>query len=114
MSDKAIADLVRSKMRVGYAVEAVNIVLCADELDAAIKAAQPVGYDTLPDSKFDAKFKHVGVSPHAQPEPMSDERIDEIMGDCGIHPEAFGEVWTGNVQLRQFARALLAAAQEAK
>jgi hypothetical protein len=40
-----------------------------DGLDAAIKAAQqPVGYDTLPDSKFDAKFKHVGVSPHAPKE----------------------------------------------
>jgi hypothetical protein len=45
----------------------------------------------------------------AQPEPMSDELIRKIMSDCGIHPsEAFGEVWTGNVQLLQFARALLA------
>ena len=83
---------------------------------ASIKAAQqPVGYDTLPDSKFDAKYKHVGVSPQAQPEPMSACLIRKIMSDCGIHPsEAFGEVWTGNVQLLQFARALLAAAQEAK
>jgi hypothetical protein len=40
-----------------------------EPIHAAIKAAQqPAGYDTLSDSKFDAKFKHVGVSPQAQPD----------------------------------------------
>lgn len=47
-------------------------------------------------------------------QPVSDERIDEIMRDCGINPSVrFGDVWTGNVQLRKFARALLREAQQA-
>jgi len=47
-------------------------------------------------------------------ERVSDERIDEIMRDCGINPSVrFGDVWTGNVQLRKFARALLREAQQA-
>jgi hypothetical protein len=46
---------------------------------AAIKAAQqPVGYDTLPDSKFDAKYKHVGVSPHVQPDGWVSEQDAKI------------------------------------
>lgn len=40
---------------------------------------------------------------------LTDAEIDDIARSVGITPEPrFGEVWTGNLQLRQFARAIIA------
>lgn len=81
----------------------------------ALKAAQPQEMPSAADDEA-TRWRHgEPTQPERVSVPVSDERIDEIMAACNIHPsEAFGEVWTGNVQLRKFARALLSAAQEGK